>query len=116
MDFITGMLRTSRKYGFIMVVVDMLTRVAHFISFKSTNLTSEVSHIFVKNIVRFPGVPKNIISNKDAKSTSRFWKELFAGLGIELDFSTTYHPPKYGQMERVNKIVEDILRMYVMHQ
>ena len=56
------------------------------------------------------------MSDRDAKFTSRFWKELFIGLGIDLGFIIAYHPQINGQTERVNKILEDMLRMYVMHQ
>lgn len=66
--------------------------------------------------MRVHSVPWKIVSDKDAKFTSKFWKEFFVGLGIELAFSTTYHPQTYGQTERVNKILEDMLRMYVIHQ
>ena len=61
-------------------------------------------------------VPKNIVSDRDVKFTSKLWKELFENLGIELAFGTTYHPQTDGQIERVNMILEDVLRMYVMHQ
>ena len=66
--------------------------------------------------MRLHGVPKEIVSDKDAKFTSRFWKELFAGLGTELVFNTTYHLQIDGQRKRVNKILEEMLSMYVMHQ
>ena len=62
------------------------------------------------------GVLKKIVSDRDAKFTSKFWKELFAGLGTELAFSTTYHPQTNVQTKRVNMILEDMFRMYVMHQ
>ena len=71
---------------------------------KFTKSASEVAQIFIKNIVRLHGVPKKIISNRYAKFTSIFWKELFAGLGTELAFNTTYHPLIDGQTERVNTI------------
>ena len=66
--------------------------------------------------MRLHGVPKKIISNKDAKFTSRFWKELLVGLGRELDFSTTYHLHIDGKTYSVNMILEGMLRMYVMYQ
>lgn len=91
MDFITGLLRTSRQHDSIMVVVNKLTKVAHFIPRKSTNFTSEVGHVFIRETVRLHGVPKKIVSDRDAKFASRFWKDIFAGLGKELAFSTTYH-------------------------
>ena len=81
MDFITCFFRTSKKHDSIMVVVDKLRKVAHFIAVNSTNLDIELYHIFIKDIVRLHFFPKNIISNKDDKFTSKFWKELFAGLG-----------------------------------
>ena len=62
------------------------------------------------------GVPMKMISDRDSKLTSRFWKELFVGLVKKLAFSITYHPQKNGQKERVKRILEDMLRMYVMHQ
>jgi len=66
--------------------------------------------------VRLHGVPKNIMSDRDVKFTSIFWKELFVGLGTELAFITTYHLQNDGQTKRFNKILEDMLRMYIMHQ
>ena len=92
MNFIIGFPRTSRQHESIMVVVDRLSKVAHFIVVKSTNSASEVAQVFIKDLLRLHGVPKRIISDRDAKSTTRFLKELFAGLGTEQAFSTTYHP------------------------
>ena len=80
------------------------------------NSTSDIAQIFIREILRLHGIPKNIVSNRDAKFTPKFWKELFACLGIDLAFSTTYHPHTSGQTERVNMILEEMLRMYVMHQ
>lgn len=66
--------------------------------------------------MRLHGIPKNIISYKDAKFTYRFLKDLFAGLVPKLALSTNYYPHKDGQKEMVNMIHEDTLRIYVMHQ
>jgi len=74
-----------------MVVVDRLSKVSHFIVVKPTNSTSEVAKIFIREIVGLHGDPKNIILDRDANLTSKFWKELFVGLGTDLAFSTTYH-------------------------
>jgi len=92
MDLIAGLLRKPRQHDSIMVVVDRLTKVDHFILVKSTNSYSEVAQVFIREIVRLHGIIQNIISDRDAKFTSRFWKEFLAGLGKELAFSTTYHP------------------------
>ena len=71
--------------------------------------------MFIIEIVRLHGVPKKIVSDRDVNFTSKFLKELFVGLGTELAFNIDYHPKIDGEMERVNRILEDMLRMYVMH-
>ena len=97
-----------------MVVVDKLTKVAHFIPIKSTHKTDDIAKIFMKEIFKLHGLPKAIISNRDVKFTSNFWKGLFVDLGTKLNFSTAYHPKNDGQTERVNQVLEDMLCMYVM--
>jgi len=81
MEFITGLPRTYRQHGSIMVVVDMLTKVAHFIPVKSTYSISDVAQVFIIDVVRMHGVPRNIVSDRDANFTSKIWKELFVSLG-----------------------------------
>lgn len=92
MDFITGLPKTVKQHDSIMVIVDRLTKVTHFIPVKSTFSASDVAKVFIRDVVRLHGVPKKIVSDRDAKFNSKFWKELFTGLGIELAFSTTYYP------------------------
>ena len=82
MEFIIGLSKIVRQHDSIMVVVDRLSKVAHFILVKTTYLASEVVQVFIREIVRIHGVPKKIMSKMDAMFTSKFWKELFAGLGI----------------------------------
>jgi len=74
-----------------MVVVDRLRRVAKFILLKTTYSASEVAQVFIRDIMRLHIVPNNIVSDRNDKFTSAFWKELFVGLGIDLDFNTSYH-------------------------
>lgn len=92
MDFIIFFPKTSKQHNSIIIVVEGLSKVAHLIPVMSTNSASEVSQIFIREIVRLLGVPKKIVSNRDAKFTSRFSKDLFIGLGIDLAFCTTYYP------------------------
>lgn len=113
-DFITGLPRTKYHHDLVMVVVDTLTKSAHFIPVKSTFGIAQVAEVFLKEIVRLHGVSKMIFSDRDAKFTTAFWKGLFGGMGTKLNFSTTYHPQTDGQTERKNYILEDMLRIYVM--
>jgi hypothetical protein len=79
MDFITGLPRTSKKHDSIMVVVDKLTKAAHFIPLKTTHRAEDVDDIFLKEVARLHGIPKKIVSDRDLKFTSNFWKGLFKG-------------------------------------
>jgi transposase InsO family protein len=65
-------------------------------------------------VIRLHGIPKKIISDRDSRFTSRFWTSLQSALGTQLNLSTTCHPETDGQTERVNQVMEDMLRMYVM--
>jgi transposase InsO family protein len=96
-----------------MVVIDKLSKFAHFIPVKSTYKVINISEIFMEEIFSLHGIPKMVISNRDVKFTSNFWKELFAGSGINLNFSTIYHLETDGKIERMNQIIKEILRMYV---
>lgn len=116
MDFITGLPRTKRNNDSIMVVVDKLSKAAHFIPVQSTYRAVQIVHIFMQNVFKLHGLAKTIISDQDVKFTSTFWKALFAELGTNLNFSTAYHPQTDGQMERVNQMVEDMLRACLMQK
>jgi len=96
MEFITSFSWKASQHDSIMAIVDKLTKVVHFIPVKSTFSTSDVAHVFIKDVVILHGVPKKIVSNRDVNFTSRFWKELFIGLGTNLAFSAYYHPQKDG--------------------
>jgi hypothetical protein len=100
----------------IMVVVDQLSMFSHFVPVKSTCKKIDIANIFMKEIFKLYGMPRNIVSNRDTKFTSSFWKFLMVGFETKLLFSTTYHPHTDVQTERVNHILEGMLRMHVMHQ
>eukprot|EP00253_Pinus_taeda_P010865 PITA_10865 len=114
MDFITGLPRTKKSNDSIMVVVDKLSKAAHFIPVQSTYKAVQIAHLFMQNVFRLHGLPKVIISDRDVKFTSTFWRTLFAELGTQLNFSTAYHPQTDGQTKRVNQVFEDMLMAYVM--
>ena len=93
---------TWTQHDSIMVVMDKLTKVAHFIPVKSTHKTDDIAKIFMKEILKLNGFPKAIVSYRDVKFTSNFWKGLFEYLGTNLNFSTVYHPQTDGKTEGPN--------------
>ncbi|KAA0046107.1 pol protein [Cucumis melo var. makuwa] len=111
MDFITGLPRTLRGFTVIWVVVDTLTKSAHFIPGKSTYTATKWAQLYMSEIVRLHGVLVSIVSDRDARFTSKFWKGFQAAMGTRLDFSTTFHPQTDGQTERLNQVLEDMLRV-----
>jgi hypothetical protein len=116
MDFITRLPKPTKQNDGIMVVVEKLSKSTHFIPVKSTCKEIDVSSIFMKEIFRLHGIPKEIVYDKDTNFTSIFWKYLFVGFETKLLFSTTYHPQTDGKIERVSQVLEDMLRMHVIHQ
>ena len=92
-----------------MVVVYKLKKESHFILVKSTYKLINIADIFMKEIFRLHGVPKIVISERDAKFMEIFLKDLFKGLCTKLDSSTTYHPQTDEQTKRVNQVLEYIL-------
>ena len=96
MDFITLLPSTKEHNDSIMVVIDKLTKVAHFIPVKYTYKAINIAEIFMKEIFRMHDLPKSIISDRDTNFTSYLWKTLFSGLDTQLSFSTIYHPQTDG--------------------
>lgn len=111
MDFITGL---PKSFGFtvIMVVIDRLTKYAHFVAMKTDYSSKSVAEAFMTNIVKLHGIPKSIVSDRDKVFTSSFWQQLFKLQGTTLAMSTTYHPQSDGQSEALNKCVEMYLRCF----
>jgi hypothetical protein len=114
MDFITG-LPISSGYTTIMVVVDRLTKYAHFVSMKSDYTSKSVAEAFMHNIVKLHGMPKSIVSDRDKVFTSSFWQQLFKLQGTSLAMSSAYHPQSDGQTEVLNKVVELFLRCFTFN-
>ncbi|KAL0556992.1 hypothetical protein IC582_005510 [Cucumis melo] len=110
MDIITGLPRNLRGFTVIWVVVDRLTKSAHFVPGKSTYTASKWAQLYMSEIVRLHGVPLSIFSDRDARFTSKFWKGLQTALGTRLDFNIAFHPQTEGQTERLNQVLEDMLR------
>jgi hypothetical protein len=96
------------------VIVDRLTKSAHFIPVRTNYGGEKLAKLYVENIVKLHGVPSRIVSDRGTQFTSKFWKSLHQAMGTKLDFSSTYHPQTDGQIERVNQIMEDMLRACVL--
>ncbi|KAL0539397.1 hypothetical protein IC582_023609 [Cucumis melo] len=106
--------QNSKGYTVIWVVVDRLTKSAHFIPGKSTYTVSKWGQLYMMEIVRLHGVPISIVSDRDARFTSKFKKGLQLALDMRLDFSIDFHPQTDGQTERLNKVLKDMLRACVL--
>ena len=91
MDFVTGLPRTLGGNNAIWVIVDRLTKSAHFLPMKVNFSMDRLASLYIKEIVRMHGVPVSIVSDRDPRFTSRFWHSLQKALGTKLSFSTNFH-------------------------
>ena len=112
MDFIED-LPKSDGYSVILVVVDRLTKYAHFIPVKHPYTASTIAQAFLDNVVKLHGLPNSIVSDRDTVFVSHFWTQLFKLYKVNLTLSTAYHPETDGQTERVNQCLEMFLRCSV---
>nr|GEW37985.1 putative reverse transcriptase domain-containing protein [Tanacetum cinerariifolium] len=114
MDFVSKLPKTSNGHDTIWLIVDRLTKSAHFIPTREINSTKTLTRLYIKEIVSRDGVPIFIISDHDSHFTSRFWQSLHDALGTQLDMSMTYHPETDRQSERTIQTLKDMLRAYVL--
>jgi hypothetical protein len=110
MDFIIGLPRTQSGYDSIWVIVDRLTKVAHFIPVNTTYSGPQLAQLYMSRIEYLHGVPKKIMSDRGTQFTLKFWERLHETLDTQLCFSSAYLPQTDGQTERVNQILKDMLR------
>ncbi|GJX91695.1 putative reverse transcriptase domain-containing protein [Tanacetum coccineum] len=114
MDFITKLPRTPSGYDSIWLIVDRLTKSTHFIPINEKYKMEKLTRLYLKEIVCRHGVPVSIISDRDPRFESRFWRSLQKSLGTNLDMSTVYHPETDGQSEITIQTLEDMLRACVI--
>jgi hypothetical protein len=115
MDFITQLPLTKNGNDAIIVFVDMLSKMVHLVPTQTNATAPDVAKAFFDSVFRLHGLPKVIVSDRDAKFTSKFWQSLFAHLGTRLAMSTAFHPQTDGQTERANRTLEDMLRAYIAY-
>ena len=114
MDFVTCLPWTQRQHDAIWVIVDQLTKSAHFLPVNVEDSLEKLAHLYVNEIVRLHGVLVSIVLDMDPRFTSRFWPSLQAALGTRLHFSTAFHPRTDSQLKRTIRTLEDMLRAFVM--
>jgi transposase InsO family protein len=115
MDFIVGFPSTSWHHDSIWVIVDRLTKIAHFLLVHTTQKAEKYAEIYIDQIVHSHGILRTIVSNRGALFVARFWEQLQKSLGTTVIRSSAYHPQTDGQTERVNQVLEDMLRACVLH-
>ncbi|KAM2690392.1 hypothetical protein EV1_043581 [Malus domestica] len=114
MDFVYKLPRTRNGYDGVWVVVDRLTKSAHFIPVREKYSLNKLAELFITKIVKYHGIPVSILSDRDPRFTSKFWTTFQEALGTRLLYSTAYHPQTDGQSERTIQTLEDMLRSSVM--
>jgi hypothetical protein len=113
MDMVVDLPQTEAGYDSITVFVDRLTKMAHLAPCKKTDTAKDVAQLFIREVFRLHGMPKHMVTDRDPKFTSNFWKEFFAQVGAKHRLSSAYHPQTDGNTERVNRVMEDMLRHFV---
>ena len=113
MDWITHLPATPRDHTSIMVCVDRLSKMVHLIATKDKSGAEETARLFFDHVIKLHGVPKSIVSDRDARFPSHFWAALCDHLGVSRNLSTAFHPESNGQTERCNRILQDMLRHYI---
>jgi len=114
-DFITKLL-LAQEYNSILVVVDKLTKMVHFIPTTEKISAEELARLFKNNIWKLHGLSESIISDRGLQFTAEIIQELNRILEIESKLSTAFYPQTDEQTERVNQELEQYLRMFIDHR
>ena len=114
MDFVTHFPRMQQKHDVVWVIVDQLTKPAHFLAVQMTFALERFYRLYMREIVRLHGVPVSIVSDRDPRFTTHFWKSFQKAMGARLTMSTAFHPQTDGQSERTIHVLEDMLRACVL--
>jgi hypothetical protein len=113
LDFITDLPVSTSGKDAILVLVDKLTKYVHLVPTRKLCTAEELSRLFLAHVFQYHGIPKVLISDRDPRFTSAFWRAFCNRLGIEPRFSTAFHPETDGQTERTNRVLEEVLRHFI---
>ena len=114
MDFVTHFPRTPQRHDAVWVIVDQLTKSAHFLAVRMTFTLKRFCRLYIREIVRLHGVPVSIVSDRDPRFMAHFWKSFQKAMGTRLTMSIAFHPQTDGQSERTIQVLEDMLRACVL--
>ena len=114
MDFVTQLPRTLRRHDAVWVIVDWLTKSTHFLAVRMTFTLEEFCCSYIREIVRLRGVPVSIVSDRDPRFTTHFWKSFQKAMGTQLTMSMTFHLQTDGQSERTIQVLKDMLQACVL--
>ena len=113
-DFVTHLPRTAQGHDAVWVIMDRVTKSAHFLTVRMTFTLERFSQLYIQGIVQLHGVPVSIVSDRDPSLTAHFWRSFQKALGTRLTMSTAFHPQTDGQSERTIQVLEDMLPACVL--
>ena len=114
MDFVTHLPQTPQRHDAVWVIVDWLTKSAHFLAVQMTFTLERFWRLYIREIVRLYGAPVSIVSDRDPRFATHFWKSFQKAMGTRMTMSTAFHPQIDGQSERTIQVLEDMLRASVL--
>ncbi|MCO5608459.1 hypothetical protein L7F22_062669 [Adiantum nelumboides] len=114
MDIIFDLLRTQSGHDGIWTIIDQFSKQAYFVPVKKTVKSDLLARLFVAQIFRLHGMPETIVSDRDPRFTSLFWKAIWENIGMRLQFSSSFHSQTDGQSEIANSVVLDLLKSYIL--
>ena len=116
MDYLGPLPVSTNGHDMILIAIDRLTKMAHFIPTTSNVTSKQTAELFLQYVFRYHGLPENIVSDRDPKFTSRFWKNLTKALGVNILMSTSAHPQTDGQSEATVKIIQKLLKPFCLQE
>lgn len=112
LDFVTGLPASTQEFNAILVFTDKFSRMTHLVPTHETCTAEDTAEMFLQHVYRLHGLPQSLLSDRDPRFTSNFWRAVHRALGVNLCLSIAFHPQTYGSTERTNQTIEDLLRAH----